>query len=417
MINSFLIAGSMYLGWILSPEALVLASNYAGIGGIYAILALLAGLLIVSLSQILAAPRAEELKYSPIIYFIQTSKDLATTSSLTIFLSTGMFVTAGFTFNETFLYWFPNFGFSAVLLAIILVIHLIGEKAVHLSQKFFISCGVLSLFIIIVAGLLFHSDISHKSSQLTSGSITSTEIISLFTGGLLFYLGRLQLLSRQLDSRQTIYILAFGALLLIFWQIVSLKHVPQDKLAESTIPYILVGRAILGQTGRILIGIAIISGTCAATNYFMSLSTSAGSALIRGLSSFSSKRKNIIRCLLSLLFAATIGICMASGLAGDPQLELYIYGALLLWLLSSGIQILIISLSMPKSSTVQRIISALTVALFFIAFVYLTRIHSDTGSLVIFIALALCLSSIFTLPVLFRGKNCPPQPLQKGDVQ
>jgi len=417
MNNSFFIAGSMYLGWILSPEALILASNYAGIGGIYAMLSLLTGFFFLSLWVIFTTIRPEEMKYSPIISFIQTSKDLATTSSLTIFLSTGMLVTAGFTFNETFIYWFPNFGFSSVLLAIILIIHLIGEKAVHLSQKFFISSAVLSLFIIIVAGLLSHSDISQKTFQLTSGSITSTETISLITGSLLFYLGLLQLLSRQLNSRQTVYILASGALLLILWQIVSLKHVPQGKLAESTIPYILVGREILGQTGRILIGIAIISGTCAATNYFMSLATSAGSSLVMGLSSFSKRGKSIIKRILALLFTATIGICMASGLAGEPHLELYIYGTLLLWLLSSGIQILITTFSVQRALTVHNFFSAITATLFFIAFLYLTRIHNETVSLVIFITLALCLSSIFTLPILFRGKNDNPQPLQQGDVQ
>ncbi len=109
-------AGSMYLGWTLSPEALVLASNHAGTGGITAILALLFGLLISSLGVTLTKCQPHEVKYSPTISFIQTSKDLATTFSLAIFLSTGMLVTAGFTFNETFLYWFPNFGFSAILL-------------------------------------------------------------------------------------------------------------------------------------------------------------------------------------------------------------------------------------------------------------------------------------------------------------
>lgn len=407
----------MYLGWVLSPQALVLASNHAGIGGISAIMALLVGLLISSLGVTLTKSQAKEMQHSPIILFIQTSKDLAATHSLTIFLSTGMLVTAGFTFNETFLYWFPNFGFSAILLAIILVIHLIGDKAVKLSQKVFISFSVLSLLTIIIAGLLSHSELSQKSFQITNFSITSTETISLLTGALLFYLGLFQPHNRQLNSRQTVFILAFGALLLILWQIVALKHVPQDKLAESTIPYILVGREILGQTGRVLIGIAIISGTCAATNYFLSLSTKSSSALIMGLSSFSQKGERIIKRILSLLVAAIIGICMASGLAGEPHLELYIYGALLLWLLSSGIQILIDTFPWWKTSTVRKTLSVATAALFFIAFLYLIRGHNQTVSLVIFVTLALGLSSIVTLPVLFKGKNYNTPSLQQGDVQ
>lgn len=407
----------MYLGWILSPEALILASNYSGTGGIYAILALLTSLVILSLWLLLTKRQPKEMKSSPALSFIQTSKDLAATCSLTIFLSTGMLVTAGFTFNETFLYWFPNFGFSAILLALILVIHLIGDKAVKLSQIVFISFSVLSLFTIIVAGLLSHSELPQNVSQLTDVSITSTEIISIIAGALLFYLGLFQPQNRQLNSRQTISILAFGALLLIFWQIVALKHVPQDKLAESTIPYILVGREILGQTGRILIGIAIISGTCAATNYFFSLSTGAGSELIATLSSFSKRKERITKRILSLLIAAIIGFCMASGLAGEAHLELYIYGALLLWLLSNGIQILIDTFSAEKISTIQNKFSVAIAVLFFIAFLYLTRAHNETNSLVIFITLALGLSSFVTLPILFKGKDYKPQPLQQGDAQ
>lgn len=417
MGNPFLIAASMYLGWILSPEALVLASNHAGRGNITAIMALMAGFVIMSLWVILTKQQEVRVAHTPIISFIRTSKDLATAGSLTIFLSTGMLVTAGFTFNETFLYWFPNFGFSAILLAGILIIHLIGDKAVNLSQNIFISFCILSILTIIVAGLLSPSELSQNSYRAAEASITTTGTISLIAGGFLFYLGLFQHQNRQLTSYQKISILAFGGLFLIFWQLVALKHVPHDKLAESTIPYILVGREILGQTGRILIGIAIISGTCAATNYFMSLATRVGSSLVTQQSPFSTTGKRIITRILPILFTIIIGFCMASGLAGEPHLELYIYGALLLWLFSSGVQILISAFSEGKNSTVERTISTAVAAILFSAFFYLTKTHHEAASLVIFMTLALALSSIIALPLLFKGKKFNTQPFQQGDVQ
>lgn len=415
MINTFFITASMYLGWILSPEALVLAGNYAGQGGKTAIFALFLALALSYFGVTLTKKQPQTVSPPPDTGFIPAITELAATTALVIFISTGILVTAGFTFNETFLYWFPNFGFSAVLLILVLIIHLFGAKAAETSQKIFVALATLSLLTIIIAGLLTPSKLSTTSSFLTTPPSTLTDNVVLVAGSLLFFLGILRPQNRQLKPLQLFYILVFAALVLLFWQIAAIKHVPQNKLAESTIPYILVAREVLGQTGRILIGVAIISGTCAAVNYFMFMATSTSSSLLVNISPALQGENCVIQRLLALLFTAIIGLSMALGLAGNPHLEIYIYGALLLWLLSGTIQILAAALQRQNTSMVKNILCYVPSTIFFFAFVFLIMTNKNSLSLVTFIALALCLSSVFTSAIFILGKKFNRQPLQQGD--
>ena len=50
------------------------------------------------------------------------------------------------------------------------------------------------------------------------------------------------------------------------WNAAALIHVEASRLAGTSIPYILTARSILGQTGRIVMGIVVIAGACAAVN-------------------------------------------------------------------------------------------------------------------------------------------------------
>ncbi|MFT5697702.1 MAG: hypothetical protein ACI8ZB_000556 [Desulforhopalus sp.] len=406
MTHYFFIAATMYLGWVLSPEALVLASNHAGSGAHFATLALIAACALSFWGAILtnAHPAAAQSKAG--VRLLGTSADLAASIALVILMSTGMLVTAGFTFNETFVYWFPNFGFSATLLTVIVAIHMLGDTAVKRAQHIFSFFAVLSLCTIIVAGLLLQSDLSETSRQLITPAQTVN--ISLFCGSLFFFLGAYQRQEKQPNSRQLLYLLSGGAAVLILWQIVAIKHVPQEKLAESTIPYIFVAREVLGQTGRLLIGLTIISGTCGAVNYFMSMAANIGSTTILSLSGVDSTKSPGIKRLLSLIFAVIIALCMGSGLAGEPHLELYIYGALLLWLLSCGIQILASVLQLSKTSLLKTTLNYAVPGLFFFAFFYLIMTHEEPLPLVIFLVLALCLSSIITTALFFMGKKYHP---------
>jgi hypothetical protein len=45
-----------------------------------------------------------------------------------VFLATGLLVSSGFAFNEIFVYWFPNFGFAYLFLAILCSLQFFPKK-------------------------------------------------------------------------------------------------------------------------------------------------------------------------------------------------------------------------------------------------------------------------------------------------
>ena len=339
------------------------------------------------------------------VLILQAGTDLATKTALVIFIPTGVLVTAGFTFNETFLYWFPNFTFSAILLAVLLILHLAGNTAVERSQQFFTFLTVTCLSIIILSGMFAGDGYLEKPVQTGNPLTQPQQLLSLFFGGILFFLGGLQPQKRQLTSLQLFFIFCAGAILLILWQTVAMGYIPHEKLASSTIPYILVGREILGQEGRIIIGIATISGTCAVVNYFLHLATCTYSQLMGEFSSLFVTKPQMTRRAMAVIFSVTIGVCMASGLAGEQHLEHYIFGALLLWLLNTGIETGMRIRGKYSAFSITTIFCHMTSCIFFMAFIYFVITYNDSTSLLIFITLALGLGSLLAAVMSVLSKK------------
>jgi hypothetical protein len=102
----------------------------------------------------------------------------------------------------------------------------------------------------------------------------------------------------------------------------------------------LVAREILGEPGRILMGIAVICGSCAAVNALFHLATGALAELayrhlLPGHPPGRLRRRRFV-----FLFGLMIGALLMGGLAGHDSIETYIEASLLLWLLVLGMQCL-----------------------------------------------------------------------------
>ena len=400
MGGTLFVAISLYLGWLLSPEALVITSNLAGKGGMSCVVLIFAASLLSYLGLLLARYQSRDSDPTVIEATVLQSFSITAAVCLSVFLPTGMLVAAGFTFNETFVYWFPNFGFSALLLAVILLIHLTGEKAIRFAQQLFSTTALLGLSIIILVGIL--SPVTNTPTAIEATQ--NPNYLHIFTLSLLLFLGAWHTSLKKLSPIQLFFMLLGGALLLSLWQIVAITYVPAAKLGTSTIPYILVAREVMGQAGRILIGITIISGTCAAVNFFFSLASRQISHLLSSVIPHE-KGEAIARRVIALLLTATVGICMAKGLAGEPHLETYIRASLLLWFLSATAQIL------SQWLHTRKILHIFLPLLFIFTALYLIMAHEEVTSLVIFTALALCLGFIITTATVLLGKRVNQQQL------
>jgi amino acid transporter len=336
-------------GLMLSSESLTLLGNNAGIAGTSFLIFIPAAVLLhlvtaLSFGELMSSfpgPQGEarfiRMALGPISAIVLP---IGARVVFTVCAATGILATAGYVFNETFLSWFPNLGFSFCLLVFLVLINLIGPKFAETTQIFFVSLALMGLLVLAIAGFSGWENASPASENETP-SFLNIARAALFAP--VIFLGY-DLAGMTIDKMETHPIdlvkamvggLFLVAMIFYLWGVVSVKFVSPDKLADTTIPYTIAAKAIMGENGRIFMGIVILSGTCAAVNaLFMAVSRMIAGMSTQGLlPSFLGAAQNRAPIPLILLGIGT-GVMMAAGMAGEPSLEVYIRAGIWLWILN-----------------------------------------------------------------------------------
>ncbi|MFC1829653.1 hypothetical protein ACFL0O_08580 [Thermodesulfobacteriota bacterium] len=254
---------------------------------------------------------------------------------LTVFASTGLLVSAGFVFNEVFVYWFPNFTFAYLLLAAALVVNFFGGKAVRFGLVTAVVLAGSGLFVLALAGFL--KPVNPETALWESSHFDYrylTAGIPLFIGFDMALFGQDRSKENPFQGVKPIIVsIAASGMLLVAWGMAGLTHVPSTKLASSTIPHMVAARNILGQPGRILMGVVVISGVFGAVNALLYATRRMIGRLVK-ISAYIKDSKQIRAAENGTLIfiAGTTGLLMAGGMAGSPLLEVYILAGLILWL-------------------------------------------------------------------------------------
>jgi hypothetical protein len=247
----------------------------------------------------------------------------------------GLVVTAGFVFNEVFVYSFPNFVFAYLLLITIAAINLISVKIAQTAQIIAVAAACLGLLILIGAGLIHLPDgliMSASKNKFEWRHLAAAVIVLVGFDMGLGTVGN----SREAFSmryRAMVAALIGGGLLIFLWGIASLSVVPSVKLESSTVPYMTMARGALGQNGRYIMGAVVIFGVFGAANSMMhSVSTT-----VSRLAEFYQQHNqaeyfNKIRAISILFLVGASAFLMAMGIAGEPYLETWIKSGLGLWL-------------------------------------------------------------------------------------
>ena len=332
----FLYSIAIPIGVMLSPETLVLLGNSAGYNGtlfflsvaIAAAVSCMCAYSIFYLGR--QADEGNELSLLAKVLgrFPAAALVISARLSVTLLVATSVLVTAGFAFNEIFVYWFPNFGFAFLLLGFILVCNIIDKSWAANFQLLLISCILLSFSVLLIQGLFSSpsSNIPTQASELTS--------LAAASGALLLFLGFDLIINSQAKNKLISALAAICTIFMLFilWGAVSRAYVPSASLIESSLPHLKAARAIMGQNGRLLMGVVVICGATAAVN---------GLFLYMGQTAYDLAEQEIIprfkgektlHRLAVILLSLTIGILMMSGLAGEDKLTIYYRGALVLWL-------------------------------------------------------------------------------------
>ena len=346
---SIIVLLSIALGVMLSPESLTVLGNGMGSGG---------GFFLISLVVAVFAHFLTALSYGelPIRHpglsaesdllrksFGSVPATILPLSSRVLFAvcaSTGILATAGYVFNEVFVYWFPNLGFSFCLLALLLAINLLGRKVTITAQISFVTVALAGLVLLVLVGFLELGKASAVAGPLDLGSANLVRVAPV---GLVLFIGHelaLQAVSRKEGCRGNLAVSLGGGMVLIglvfsAWGLISLKYVDLETLADTTIPHMIAAREILGHNGRIIMGIVVIAAALGAVNGLLFSVSRMLSGMARGglLPSLFTERNDRTTATLLLLVFGIAGM-MGLGMAGEPVLEIYTRAGVLFWLLT-----------------------------------------------------------------------------------
>jgi len=356
------------IGLMLSSESLTLLGNNAGVAGISFLIFIPVAVLLhlvtaLSFGELMSpfpGPEGEarfiRMALGPVFAIVFP---IGARVLFTVCAATGILATAGYVFNETFLYWFPNLGFSFCLLGLLVLINLLGPKFSETAQIIFVSVAIMCLLVLSIGGLCGWENV-HSASENANPSFFQIARAALFAPVLFlgYDLAGMTIEGTKTHSFDLVKAMVGGlvlvALIFYLWGVVSLKYVSPGRLADTSIPYTITAKAIMGEKGRIFMGIVILSGTCAAVNaLFMAVSRMVAGMSTQGLlpSLFGSAR-NCARIPLIFLGVGT-GAMMAAGMAGEPALAVYTRAGMWLWICNYAVIhlcVLIMSRRMPDKS-------------------------------------------------------------------
>src|SRR5712691_4704748 len=333
------------LGVMLSPDTLILLGNTLGHEG----RAALNGLLVAGALHVLTAwaygrpglhPTASEgesrVLHATFGPLVATVLPLCARVVYTVGAATGILAIAGYVFNEVFVYWFPNLGFSFCLLGMVVGLNLAGLRVATLAQLSYVALALGGILGLAVLGLLGVGQ-APSMSEVTSSSFVTVR--SLLAGLLLFVGFELALFTTPYTARVTsppgrlmALSIVLVALVWCIWGAVSMHFVAPARLAESTVPHMVAARAIGGASGRVVMGVVVLAGTCATVHALLS----AGAHMLAGMAEHGLLpawlRGRQARPAL-LVLAAGPALMLAMGMAGEPETEVYTRAGVLFWLL------------------------------------------------------------------------------------
>jgi amino acid transporter len=333
------------LGVMLSPDTLILLGNTLGHEG----RAALSGLLVAGALHVLTVraygrlglhPAAREgesrVLHAAFGPLVATVLPLCARIIYTVAAATGILAIAGYVFNEVFVYWFPNLGFSLCLLGMVVGLNLAGSRVATLAQLSYVALALGGVLGLAVLGLLGVGQ-APSMSEVTSSSFVTVR--SLLAGLLLFVGFELALFTTPYTARVTsppgrlmALSIVLAALVWCCWGVVSMRVVAPARLAESTVPHMVAARAIGGASGRVMMGVVVLAGTCAAVHALLSagshmLAGMAGHGLLPAWLGWRQARPAL------LVLAAGPAMMLAMGMAGEPETEVYTRAGGLFWLL------------------------------------------------------------------------------------
>jgi L-asparagine transporter-like permease len=341
MRNLFVHSLALAVGLMFTPDTLTLFGNSLGTVGWFLLLltpvALIVHLATVHSFQILHAASGDHLVGFQSYLGGRSAAVIAMCGKLpfAVCASAALAVTAGFVFNEVYVYWFPNFAFAFLLLGATAILNLFSIRAAQAAQVIAVFAAGLGLVFLAGAGL-----------HILPGETGASEIkvgfdFRYLAAGVVVLIGYdLGLYAHGNDrdgSGRSLAMVAAvigGAVLLVLWGMAAMSVVPLERLEASTVPYMTAARKALGQPGRYIMGMVAILTVFSAINAMLhSVSLMVGQLANTYRDIKSPETPSKFRPATVMVLAGASASLMAMGFAGEPHLETWIRSSINLWLI------------------------------------------------------------------------------------
>lgn len=332
MLSTALLA----MGFLLSPRAFMISGSGIGVAGNWYI-AIMALLFITHAATIPPSNLDRQNSQTSLLESFGYGVRFFTL----VFFSCSMLGIAGYAFNEVFLYWFPNFLFSFIILACSFFTSLISFKNAKRIQLIAITLILLGITILAIASLLAPPPrgstlpdffLPYGTNPFSDGLIL---MAPLLVGYELFAAGTTK---NKTNLASYLLALSLAIFFLSIFAYAALSVSGTEKLANSTVPYMVGARKILGQTGRYIMGGIIILGSYVA---FTTIILFLKSPLMAGMNSHPLKYvpKSTLgkQVVATAVPALAVSVLLLQGYAGEPITESYITGGFALWFVFYGV--------------------------------------------------------------------------------
>jgi len=331
-----LTAALLAMGFLLSPRAFMITGSGIGLSGNWYFL-IAAFLLATHLATIPPRTSNRESTYTDAL----ESFGYGVRFFSLVFFSCSILGIAGYAFNEVFLYWFPNFLFSFIILAFSFFTSLAPSCIAKKIQLIVIITILVSIVFLSVASLWAPSPNESNSPDffLPYGLSPFSEGLFFMTPLLIGYeLYASSSTKNKISGASYALALGMAVLFLSIFAYATLSVSGTEKLADSTVPYMIGARKILGQTGRYIMGGIIILGSYVAFNTILMFLKTPFITLMDSHPSTRLPSSNLGKqAAATTIPALTISILLLRGYAGEPITESYIAGGFALWFVFYGL--------------------------------------------------------------------------------
>ncbi len=319
--------------WALTPETLVFVGRGGGLAGMAMIGSLGTGCVLALLcssvihdGRLSGSAGGSDFGVMTRVWgrFASTALVLGGRIPLLLFASTGMLVTAGFAFNEIYLYWFPNFLFASLLLAAVGLVHLFREKYAFFLQAAAAILVIAALLTLVVWG----GGGNGLKASATAPAAGQGFHLSLAALGFIPFLG-FDFHRGAGRNRVVIFSLVGVFLVLSLWVWLVVGRVAAETLATVDVAYMFAARSVAGELGRYVIGVAVIGGAVCGVNGLFIVVRRCFEDIDRELHGQGKRR---LYNVLVVVFVLTVEAMMLGGVAGEEVLGLQIRASIVLWL-------------------------------------------------------------------------------------